>query len=258
VTVPLLGIEFPPVSHLVNWPDIAFEDTAFAINKVTLIFCASTLITLLIFFLAGRKAKLVPSGVQNVAESSVDFIKDGIIMQTIGAEGMGYLPFLLSMFFFIFFINIFEIVPFIQMPGNARIAVPMFLALVVWVMYIVVGIKRQGPLKYLKGVCFPPGVPKPIYILVTPIEFVSTFLVRPLSLSVRLFANMLAGHLILVTFATLCASLWTKQIIAVILPFPFMLLIALTAFEILVSGLQAFIFTILTAVYVDSSMHAEH
>jgi F-type H+-transporting ATPase subunit a len=106
--------------------------------------------------------------------------------------------------------------------------------------------------------CFPPGVPKALYILVTPIEFVSTVLVRPLSLSVRLFANMLAGHLLLVSFAVICASLWALKPTIVILPFSFALLVGLTGFEILVAFLQAFIFTILAAVYIGSSMHPEH
>jgi F-type H+-transporting ATPase subunit a len=161
------------------------------------------------------------------------------------------------MFFFIFFSNITEIIPFVQFPANARFAMPLTLTLMVWLMYLIVGFVRQGP-RYLTGIMFPPGVPKALYILVTPIELVSTLFVRPLSLSVRLFANMLAGHLILVTFSVLCAALWTAKFTAVILPFPFILLIGMTGFEILVSFLQAFIFTILTAVYIASSQHAEH
>ena len=110
------------------------------------------------------------------------------------------------MFFFIFFINIFEVIPVIQMPGNARIAVPLFLAVTVWFIYNIVGIKHQGFGHYMKNSLVPPGVPKALLILVVPIEFVSTFLVRPFSLAIRLFANMLAGHFILVTFALLCAD----------------------------------------------------
>jgi F-type H+-transporting ATPase subunit a len=97
-----------------------------------------------------------------------------------------------------------------------------------------------------------------LLVLVIPIEFISTFLVRPFSLMVRLFANMLAGHLILVTFATICAAVWAASATIVILPFSFGLLVAMTGFEILVSFLQAFIFTILTAVYIGGSMHPEH
>lgn len=254
----LLGIEFPPISHLIRWPDIIFEDTVFAINKTVLIYFASVAIILVFFFTAGRKAQLVPSGVQNIAESTVNFVRDGIIMQTIGPDGMRYLPFLLTMFCFIFVSNVFEIVPFVQFPANARMAVPMALALLVWVIYNVVGIAKQGPLGYLKSSTIPPGVPIFLLPLVALIEFVSNFIVRPFSLAVRLFANMFAGHLILVTFAVLSAALFAKNFTVVILPFPFLLLIGLTAFELLIALLQAFIFTILTAVYIGSSTHPEH
>jgi F-type H+-transporting ATPase subunit a len=257
--VTLLGqLDFPPISHLTRWPDFLFEGTAYAINKTVLIYLASVVITMAFFFAAGRKAQLVPHGVQNMAESSIEFVREGIILQTIGPEGMRYLPFLTTMFFFIFFANIFEVVPFIQFPGNASFAVPLILAGLVWIIFNLVGIVKQGPFGYLKTSLFPPGVPKALYILVTPIEFVSTFLVRPFSLAIRLFANMLAGHLILATFALLCAALFSATLLVAILPFSFGLLIALTGFEILVAGLQAFIFTILTGVYVGSSMHPEH
>ena len=144
------------------------------------------------------------------------------------------------------------------MPVNARMAVPLFLTALVWVLYMVLGIVKQGPLGYFKNMCFPPGVPKALYILVTPIEFISTIIVRPFSLTVRLFANMLAGHLLLVSFATICAALWALSATIVILPFSFALLVGLTGFEILVGFLQAFIFTILAAVYIGSSLHPEH
>jgi F-type H+-transporting ATPase subunit a len=253
-----LALEFPPISHVLEWPDIAFEGTPFAINKTTILFVVSVVLPLGFFFLAGRRAKLVPTGVQNIAESSVEFIREGVIMQTIGPDGMRYLPFLTAMFFYILFINLFEVIPFVQFPANSRFAVPLLLALLVWVIFNVVGVARQGFFGYLKNSLFPPGVPKALYLLVTPIEFVSTFLVRPLSLSVRLFANMLAGHLILVTFSILCAALFIKQWFVVILPFSFGLLAGLTGFELLVSFLQAFIFTILTAVYIGGAMHPEH
>ena len=254
----LLGLEFPPVSHLIEWPEIAFEGTPFAINKTTIIYVLAVVITLVFFFAAGRRAQLVPQGVQNLAESSVEFIREGVIMQTIGPDGLRYLPFLLTMFFFIFFINIFEIVPLVQFPGNARIAVPFILAILVWFIYNIVGIAKQGFFGYLKSQTVPPGVPKALLPLMVPIEFVSNILVRPFSLAVRLFANMLAGHLILVTFAVLTAALFAKSITVIILPFPFLLLVGLTGFELLVAFLQAFIFTILTAVYIGLSIHPEH
>jgi len=252
----VLGLEFPPVSHLVNWQEFWWKGTPFAFSKVTLIYVLAVILTFGFFFLAGRKKRLVPSGVQNVAEAALDFIRESVIMQTMGPEGLGWLPFLTTMFFFIFFINIFEVIPAFQMPGNARIAVPLILAITVWFIYNIVGIRVQGFGHYIKNSCVPPGVPKALLILVVPIEFVSTFLVRPFSLAIRLFANMLAGHFILVTFALLTASLWGATYIGAILPFG--LLVALTGFEVLVAGLQAFIFAILTAVYIGGSMSPEH
>ena len=109
---------------------------------------------------------------------------------------------------------------------------------------------------YFKSMLFPPGVPKFLYVLVTPIEFLTFFFTRPLSLAVRLFANLLAGHLLLVTFSILTAALFASTYIGAVVPFA--LLVALYAFEVLVSVLQAFIFTILTAVYIGGAMHPEH
>jgi F-type H+-transporting ATPase subunit a len=255
----ILGIDFPPITHLTRWPDIWFADTPFAINKTVLIFIASVLITFVFFYVAGRQRRLVPTGVQGLAESSIDFVRESIILETMGPEGLGYLPFLVTMFFFVFFINIFEIIPLVQFPGNARIAVPLFLALLVWFMFNIVGIARQGFFSYIKNSVVPPGVPKPILPLLVFIEFISVFIVRPFSLAIRLFANMLAGHLILVTFAILTAAIWGAAVYFKIgAAFPFALLVALMAFEILVSALQAFIFTILTGVYIGLSMHPEH
>jgi len=207
--------------------------------------------------LAGRKAQLVPKGVQNLVESAVAFIRDGIIMETIGPGGLRYLPFLTSLFFFILIGNIFEVIPFFQMPANARMAGPAVFALITWIFFICVGIKHQGP-KYFWNAVAPPGVPKALLLVVVPIEFLSTFLVRPFSLAVRLFANMLAGHILLVTFSVLCITLFSASLLALVLPFSYAMLVGLTGFEIMVSFLQAYIFTILAAVYIGSSMHAEH
>jgi len=249
----LADLQFPPIGELVVWKDIGL-----GLNKVGLIFVAAMVGTFLLFFIAGRKAQLVPTGVQNVAESILEFIDDGIILQTIGTEGLGWAPFLTTLFCFIFICNIFEVVPFIQFPATARMALPAALALMVWGIFNFVGIKHQGLGGYFKSVAFPPGVPKALYILVTPIELLSTIIVRPFSLAVRLFANMLAGHLLLVTFAVLSAALFTKSWQIIILPLPVAMEIAITGFELLVAVLQAFIFTILTAVYIGGAMHPEH
>ena len=251
----IFGLEFPPVSHVLEWPDI-IGSGPFAVNKVVLLMWASVLIVSAVMLIGGRRQALVPRGVQTVAESSVDFVQEGIILQTMGPEGLPWTPFLLTLFTFIFTCNIWEVIPGIQMPVNARIALPAFMAVLVWVLYNAVGIMKQGFFGYFKGIMFPPGVPKPIYVLITPIEFISTIFVRPLSLSVRLFANMLAGHLILVTFAVLSTALFEATYVGAALPFA--LLVALTGFEVLVAFLQAYIFTILAAVFIGGAMHPEH
>jgi F-type H+-transporting ATPase subunit a len=251
----LLAVDVPPISNVTIW-----GSGALGFNKTAAIYVFAALATMLVFFLGTRrKDALVPAGLlQNTAESGVGFVRNQIIMQTMGTDGLSYLPYLTALFFFIFFSSITEIIPFVQFPANARFGMPLTLALVTWLIYNVVGVTKQGPLHYMKNSLIPPGVPKPILILVIPIEFVSTFIVRPFSLMVRLFANMLAGHLILVTFAALSAGLWAAKVTVVIMPFSFLLLVAMTGFEILVAFLQAFIFTILTAVYIDSSMHPSH
>ncbi|MCU1467048.1 MAG: synthase subunit [Actinomycetia bacterium] len=251
----LLAVDVPPISHVTIW-----GSGPLGFNKTAAIYVFATVATILLFAVGTRrKDALVPSGIlQNSAESGVGFVRNQIIMQTMGTDGLRYLPYLTALFFFIFFSNITEIIPGVQFPANARFGMPLALALLTWVIFNVVGVVRQGPLHYLKNSLIPPGVPKAILPLVMIIELVSTFLVRPFSLMVRLFANMLAGHLILVTFGALCAALFAAKITVVILPFSFLLLVAMTGFEILVSFLQAFIFTILTAVYIDSSMHPSH
>jgi F-type H+-transporting ATPase subunit a len=259
--IPLLGdLHFPPIKELVDWRPIFFEGTLLEVNKVVILMWLAVVLTLLIFFLSARRAKvsLVPSGVQNVVESGVEFIRKDVVLQTIGPDGMGWMPFLVTLFFFIFFGNLFDVIPFIQFPVNARMAMPALMAMMVWAIFNFVGMKSQGVGGYFKSMLVPPGVPKFLLPLVALIEFVSTIFVRPFSLAVRLFANMLAGYLLLITFEVLCAALWTKGVMAVILPLPFAMLVALMGFEILVAVLQAFIFTILTAVYIGGAMHPEH
>ncbi len=258
MTPALAALEFPPIGHLVEWEGLLLKGTPFEVNKVVILMWAAVAIVFLLFFLAGRKGQTVPSGVQNVMESGVEFVRKDIILQTIGPEGMAWAPFLATLFFFILVCNMFEVIPGIQFPVNARMALPAFLAVMVWVIFNVVGIKSQGVGGYFKSMLFPPGVPKFLLPLVALIEFISTIFVRPFSLAVRLFANMLAGHLLLVTFAVLSAALFTKSFVAVILPLPFVMLVLLTGFEILVAVLQAFIFTILTSLYISSAIAEEH
>ena len=251
----IFGLEFPPISHVVEWPTL-FGDGPFAVNKVIILMWVSAALAFAVMYLGGRKQALVPTGMQNVAESAVGFIEDGIVMETMGPDGLKFTPFLLTLFTFILTCNIWGLIPGVQMPVNARIALPAFLAILVWAIYHITGIVSQGPIKYFKSATIPPGVPKAILPLVFVIELMGILVTRPLSLAVRLFANMIAGHLLLVTFAVLCQALFEATVVGAVLPFA--LLLFLSAFEILVAFLQAYIFTILAAVYIGGAMHPEH
>jgi F-type H+-transporting ATPase subunit a len=252
----VLALKFPEINQLLRWKDL-FP----GFNKIALIAILATVISIVLFILATRRPTTeAPKGARNFAEVIVEFIENGVIMQTMGKEGLGWTPFLLTTFLFIYLCNVPGIIPFFQMPATARMAVPMFLALLVWVVFNATGIKHQGVGGYLKSVLFPPGVPKALYILVTPIELISVFLVRPFSLAVRLFANMLAGHILLITFALLSEALFQAKDV-ILIPFgilPFFMLLFITSFEVLVAFLQAYIFVILAAVYIGGAAHPEH
>ena len=245
----ILGVNVPPITHVTVWPT-----GPLGLNKTALVYFLATIITLAIFFVAGRKRKMVPTGVQAVAESGIDFVRDQVIMQTMGVEGLGYLPYLTTLFFFILFSNIFEIIPFFQFPANARYGVPLILALITWVIFNVVGVAKQGFGHYIKNTLVPPGVPKAILPLVVFIEFISTFIVRPFSLMVRLFANMLAGHILILTFLGLIFIFQSWVLLFVIFPATLFYV-----FEVvIVVGIQAFIFAALSAIYIGSAIEPQH
>ena len=248
----MFALEFPPINEILRWEDI-FP----SFNKIALIAVSAAVIGIVLFLLAARRDPMVaPTGARNLAEQSIEFIEEGIVMQTLGKSGLRWTPFLLSLFIFIFLCNIPGVIPIIAMPATARIAIPLSLALLVWVIYIGTGIKHQG-LGYFGHLLWPPGVPTGLKPLVGAIEFISTIIVTPFSLTVRLMANMLAGHILLVTFALLTEALLfaeTKQAFLVPMSIlPFGMLIFLTGFEVLVAFLQAYIFTILAAVYINNS-----
>lgn len=254
----MFGVAFPPISHLFEWPEMLFEGTPLAVNKVTLINVAAVVIILAFLFVAGRRKALVPSGSQNLAEMTVDFVRNGVVLQTMGPAGLTWTPFLFFLFLFVFLNNLAGIIPVINMPGTGRMAIPLVLALVVYVTWIYQGLKHQGLGGFIRSTMVPPGLPKALYFLVTPIEFISTFAIRPFSHAVRLFANLMAGHILLATFAVLSAALWVGQWYAVFLPFPFAMLLGVWLFELLAGFLQAYIFVVLTGVYIGGSIHPDH
>lgn len=255
----LAELEFPPISHVLEYKTL-FGSGAFAFNKIALINVLAAVFTLLIFFLASSKKAMVPKGIQNFAEASVDFVEHGIAEEIMGHAAKPYVPLFVSIFFFVFFNNIFGVIPGMQMPATARMAVPAMLAILVWLVFNIAGMKEQGVGAYWKNVLFPPGVPKALYVLVTPIEFLSKIIVAPFSMAVRLFANVLAGHILLVTFAVLAQTMFSADSFALkpIGLLPLLMLVLMTGFEIGVAFLQAYIFTLLAAVYIGGAIHPEH
>jgi F-type H+-transporting ATPase subunit a len=249
----VFALEFPPINAILRWKDL-FP----TFNKVALIAVAAALIGIVIFLLAGSKdGRTAPRGVRNLAETIVEFVEDQIVMPTMGREGLKWTPFMIGLFVFIYLCNAPGIIPIIYMPATARIAIPMCLSLLVWLIFIGVGLKHQG-IKYFTHLIWPPGVPGALKPLVGVIEVVSTIFIRPFSHTVRLMANMMAGHILLVTFSLLSEALFQAQTNKIaFIPMgilPFFMLLFLTGFEILVAFLQAYIFTILASVYIGSSM----
>jgi F-type H+-transporting ATPase subunit a len=244
--------------------DPLFGSGVFAVNRIVLMMLLMTGVLCLVFGLGFRRPQVVPRGLQNVLETGTEFVRTQIGDEVIGKEASRrFAPYLTALFFFVLAMNITSIIPGLNLPINGLAALPLLLALLTWVIYNYQGAKTQGLGHYLKGSLFPPGIPKPIYLLVTPIEFISTFILRPITLFIRLLANMIAGHLILGLFYSASTYLflgyqdgrWWTALFGL---GSFAGAIVFTFFEALVAVLQAYIFTLLTAVYLAGSLEPEH
>ena len=219
------------------------------ITKPMALAVISGAIVLGFFAYAFRSPKLIPRGAQNLGEMGVLFVRDQILRPQLGKAGDKYLPFLVSIFFFVWIMNIFGIIPFIDFPATSRIAFPFGLAMVVWITFLTVGIRTKGVGRYFKEIAVPKGAPWWILPLLAPIELLSNIFVRPFTLTIRLMANMLAGHLLLLVFGIASWYLFSASIGLLYATTSFLVTIILTGLEVLIQLLQAFIFTTLTAYY---------
>ena len=231
------------------------------LTKPTLLAALSAVILIALFWGAFANPKLVPRGLQNLGEIGYMFVREQIGRPFLGKDTDRFMPLLVSIFFLVLVWNLMGVFPVIQFPVASHIAFPIVLAAAVYLLRIYLGIKHQGPIGYFKNMMFPPGVPKPVYILLAPIEFLSNMIIAPFTHAVRLFANMFAGHMLLAFFSmvgfwflieklTLPGS--TIGILGVVMT------IILTAFEMFIQFLQAFLFAMLAAMYIDQGLHAEH
>jgi F-type H+-transporting ATPase subunit a len=226
-------------------------DVSFTNSSLFMLLAVALTVGFLI--LATQSRSLVPTRLQSLAEISYEFIAD-MLRDSIGKEGMKYFPFVFALFMFIFFCNMLGMIPG-AFTVTSHIIVTAALAAIVFLTVLIIGFAKNG-LHFFK-LFVPSGVPIYILPLVTLIEIIS-FLSRPVSHSVRLFANMLAGHITLKVFGGFVVMLLGAGSFAVLSPLPLIAAVALTALEFLVAFLQAYVFTMLTCMYLNDALHPGH
>jgi F-type H+-transporting ATPase subunit a len=231
----------------------------FVIGKTSILAALVSIIVATFFLAAARPRKMIPGKLQSLGEQAYLFVRDQIAREVIGKDGDRFVPFLGSLFFFVWISNLMGVIPGAQFPIMSSLAFPVALTLMVYITYMYIGMKTQGPIKFFTSAMFPPGVPKAMYVLLAPLELLQLVVTRPVTQAIRLFANMFAGHLLLTTFTLAAYYLISPSVIGVLGSVTsFGVTVVLTGFEMFIQGLQAFIFTLLTAVYIGGSLHAEH
>jgi F-type H+-transporting ATPase subunit a len=242
-----------------------FKIGSVGFGKPGLLYLLNVGLVIAFFWFAFAKPKLVPGKLQNLGELGVLFVRDQVLRPQLGKRGDKWLPFLVALFFLIWFNNIWGILPILYFPAMAKFGFPVALAGMVWCIYMFLGMKHQGVFGYYKNMAVPPGAPWWILPLLVPIELFSNIIVRPFTLSVRLFANMLAGHVLLLVFTlatwyllTVSAGVLHSAIGVVSSGVSFALVVVLTGLEVLIQALQAFIFTTLTATYISGAYEVAH
>jgi F-type H+-transporting ATPase subunit a len=231
-------------------------------NAVIMMWIACILVFLTLT-LAGRIGRLIPRGLQNLMESLVSFVRQSVIHEILAEEGMKWFPFIATLFFFILFCNLLGLVPIpkIGFTATSNINVTASLAVVVFICTQSAGIIKHGLVGYGKTFV-PKGMPRGIMggILIgfmIIVEIISQ-LARPFSLAVRLFANMTAGHMVILVFISMIFMFQGVIAKIFVTPMSVVMAVVMMAFEIFVSLLQAFIFAILASIYISLSVHPEH
>ena len=244
-------------------PAVLFQGTPFELNRIMLIRILATVVVVLLLWLGSRAMKIVPSRGQVVFETVINFVRKSIVIDTLGEkEGNRFMGLIMGIFFTVLGLNLTSTIPGLQIAATANIGVPLVLAVVAYFAFIYAGIQRHG-VRYFKNALILPGVP----IILTPflavLEFLSTFIVRPVTLILRLLMNMVAGHMLLVLcwaatqffFFTVLAD---GNLLGLLGAGTFAFGIAFTLLELFVAALQAYVFAILTAIYIQMSLAEEH
>ena len=250
----------PPIG-----PDRTFtflgETMYLGVTKPMLLLVLAAGLVFVFFYLAAKKRSMVPGRLQYIGEQGYNFVRNSMGRDIIGSHDfMRFVPYLFALFFFILANNLFASIPGLQFPTFSRSGMVYSLALLSWLIYNGVGIQKHGFLGYLKLQSVPAGVSGPILALLIPLEFMSNNLVRPVTLALRLFANMLAGHLLLILFALGGQYLITEMAIqyAPVGLLAWLLFIIISFLEILIQFLQAYVFVLLNAMYISGAVADEH
>jgi F-type H+-transporting ATPase subunit a len=234
-----------------------------AVTKPMVLVVLSALVVVGMFYLMSRRAAVVPGRLQFAGEYVYGFVRDTIARDNIGSHDYArFVPYLFAVFSFVLVNNFYGVIPFLQFPPMSRIGYPIALALVTWLIYNGVGVAKHGFLGYLKHQTVPGGIGGPILLILVPLEFFSNIIVRPFTLALRLFATMFAGHLLLVLF-----SLGGEYLILHYDPralgigvgvLAFVIGIAVSFLDMLIMFLQAYVFTLLSAMYIGGALAEEH
>jgi F-type H+-transporting ATPase subunit a len=235
---PLDQFRIKPLAEI----EIGGLDLSFTNSSLSMVITVAAVCAFLIFGMG--RGKLVPGRWQSMAEMSYEFVAN-LIRETVGNEGRKYFPIIFALFMFILFGNLLGMIP-TAFTFTSHIIVTFVMALVVFVCVTILGFAKHG-IRFF-SFFVPPGAPLLMWPLLIPIEIIS-YLSRPLSLSVRLFANMLAGHTLLKVFAGFVVALGAAGVV------PLVFIIALTGLEILIAFLQAYVFAILTCLYINDALH---
>ncbi len=258
------GFEAPTIGMFFPEPWFANIPLSAGIDLYLVLLVVAVGASLLLWSWFSKKLSLVPGRRQSVAEMLILFIRDNITRPTMGAKGDSFIPFMTGIFTLILAMNFTGLIPG-MLPVNSNLAFTVMFALTIYVMTIIIGMRNQGGWGYFKNQLFPAGMPKVFYIIITPIELLSVFLIRPVTHALRLFATMFAGSLLLAVFAyggwymlNLTAEPMLAAVSVVFSGAALLGYITFFVFEILIMVIQAFVFTLLASLYLSQSLEAAH
>ena len=254
------GFQTPTIDDFLP-PEIIFQGTPFALNRIVLIRILITIVMLVVLGISAARAKLIPGRWQGAVEWLLDFVRVNIVYEVMGElRGRRYVPMITTLFLTILVFNLCGIIPGLNIAATATIVMPVIFALWTFCQYWIAAVQGKGLGKFLKEELLPDGVPWPIYIILVPMQLLDILVIRPASLAIRLFANMIAGHiLVALCFAATQYFLIDAEnkLLIGLGAVTFVSGFVMTLFEAFVAAMQAFIFATLSTVYINLSYPQE-